>query len=114
MRLLLLINWILSSCWDVHTFVLPILGHERGLSASVIGAILGTFAIAATVVRVVVPMIALSPAGVGGDHRGDAVRGGSLRRVSIIALAVGDVPVFGPVDIARFGTADDHEHPAFP
>ena len=58
MRLLLLINWILSSCWDVHTFVLPILGHERGLSASVIGAILGTFAIAATVVRVAMPMIA--------------------------------------------------------
>lgn len=58
MRLLLLINWILTSCWDVHTFVLPILGHERGLSASVIGAILGTFAIAATVVRLVMPMIA--------------------------------------------------------
>ncbi|WP_305074757.1 MFS transporter [Propionivibrio sp.] len=58
MRLLLLINWILSSCWDVHTFVLPILGHERGLSASVIGAILGTFAVAATVVRLVMPMIA--------------------------------------------------------
>ncbi len=58
MRLLLLINWIVTSCWDVHTFVLPILGHERGLSASVIGAILGTFAVAATVVRLVMPMIA--------------------------------------------------------
>lgn len=58
MRRLLLINWILTSCWDVHTFVLPILGHERGLSASVIGAILGTFAVAATVVRLVMPMIA--------------------------------------------------------
>ncbi len=58
MRLLLLINWILTSCWDVHTFVLPILGHERGLSASAIGAILGTFAVAATVVRLIMPMIA--------------------------------------------------------
>jgi len=58
MRLLLLINWILTSCWDVHTFVLPILGYERGLSASVIGAILGTFAIAATVVRLIMPVIA--------------------------------------------------------
>ncbi len=58
MRLLLLINWILTSCWDVHTFVLPILGYERGLSASVIGAILGTFAVAATVIRLVMPMIA--------------------------------------------------------
>jgi hypothetical protein len=37
----LLLNWALSSCWDVHTFVVPILGHERGLPASVIGSILG-------------------------------------------------------------------------
>lgn len=58
MRVLLLVNWILSSCWDVHTFVLPVLGYERGLSASMIGAILGTFAIAATVVRLFIPMIA--------------------------------------------------------
>jgi MFS family permease len=32
-RRLLLVNWLLSSCWDVHTFVVPVLGHERGLSA---------------------------------------------------------------------------------
>ena len=58
MRRLLLINWLLSSCWDVHTFVLPILGHERGLSASVIGSILGAFAIAATVIRLLMPSVA--------------------------------------------------------
>ena len=58
MRRLLLINWVLSSCWDVHTFVLPVLGHERGFSASVIGMILGFFAIAATLVRVAIPIIA--------------------------------------------------------
>lgn len=58
MRVLLLINWVLSSCWDVHTFVLPILGHERGFSASVIGILLGTFAVAATLVRVVMSAIA--------------------------------------------------------
>jgi sugar phosphate permease len=58
MRRLLLVNWLLSSCWDVHTFVVPVLGHERGFSASVIGAILGAFAIAATVVRVVLPFVA--------------------------------------------------------
>lgn len=58
MRLLLLINWILTSCWDVHTFVLPILGYERGLSASVIGTLLGIFAVAATVVRLFMPMVA--------------------------------------------------------
>ena len=26
MRRLLLVNWLLASCWDVHTFVVPILG----------------------------------------------------------------------------------------
>ena len=58
MRHLLLINWVLTSCWDVHTFVLPVLGYERGLSASVIGTLLGSFAIAATAVRLVMPMLA--------------------------------------------------------
>jgi len=58
MRRLMLINWVLSSCWDVHTFVVPVLGHERGLSASVIGAILGSFALAATLIRVVMPFFA--------------------------------------------------------
>lgn len=57
-RRLLLVNWLLASCWDVHTFVVPVLGHERGLSASVIGTILGGFAVAAALVRVVLPMIA--------------------------------------------------------
>ena len=56
-RRLLLLNWALSSCWDVHTFVVPILGHERGLPASVIGTILGAFAIAAAVIRMLMPVI---------------------------------------------------------
>ena len=59
MRQLLLVNWILSSCWDVHTFVVPILGHERAFSASVIGTILGGFAIAAAAVRVAMPLVAV-------------------------------------------------------
>jgi MFS family permease len=57
-RRLLIVNWFLSSAWDVHTFVVPVLGHERGLSASVIGTILGAFAIAAAAVRVLLPVIA--------------------------------------------------------
>jgi MFS family permease len=59
MRRLLLVNWLLSSCWDVHTFVVPVLGHERAFSASVIGAILGSFAIAAACVRVAMPLLAV-------------------------------------------------------
>lgn len=58
MRRLLLVNWLLSSCWDVHTFVVPVLGNQRGLSASAIGAILGGFALAATLVRVALPLLA--------------------------------------------------------
>ena len=37
---------------------MPVLGHERGLSASVIGTILGLFAFAAAAIRVVLPMLA--------------------------------------------------------
>lgn len=58
MRRLILVNWLLSSCWDVHTFVVPVLGYERGFSASVIGAILAGFALAATLVRVALPLLA--------------------------------------------------------
>ena len=57
-RRLLILNWLLSSCWDVHTFVVPLLGHERGLSASAIGTILGMFALAAAVIRVIMPFVA--------------------------------------------------------
>jgi len=52
------VNWFLATCWDVHTFVVPVLGHERGFSASVIGAILGAFAVAAACIRVLLPMFA--------------------------------------------------------
>lgn len=57
-RRLLFVNWLQSASWDVHTFVLPLLGHERGLSASVIGSILGAFALAAAAVRLLLPFVA--------------------------------------------------------
>ena len=57
-RRLMLVNWFLSSCWDVHTFVVPVLGFERGISASVIGSILGAFALAAAAVRLLMPLLA--------------------------------------------------------
>jgi len=57
-RRLLLVNWVVASCWDVHTFLVPVLGHEHDLSASVIGSIMGAFAVAATAVRVLLPLIA--------------------------------------------------------
>jgi MFS family permease len=57
-RRLLMVNWFMSACWDVHTFVVPVLGHERGLSASAIGTILGAFAIAAALIRMMLPLLA--------------------------------------------------------
>ena len=54
----MLVNWLLSSCWDVHTFMVPVLGIERGLSAAVIGSIVGAYALAAAAIRVVMPFVA--------------------------------------------------------
>jgi predicted MFS family arabinose efflux permease len=42
----------------VHSFLVPILGHERGFSASAIGLILGIFATAVAGVRLAIPLIA--------------------------------------------------------
>ena len=42
----------------MHTFLVPILGHERGFSASAIGLVLGVFAIAVAAVRLVIPLLA--------------------------------------------------------
>ncbi len=58
LRRLLLANWLQSIAWDSHTFVLPLLGHDRGLEASVIGALMGAFAIAAAGIRVALPLLA--------------------------------------------------------
>jgi predicted MFS family arabinose efflux permease len=58
LRRLLLVNWLLSSSWDMHSFVVPILGHERGFSASAIGIVLGAFAAAVSLVRLAIPLLA--------------------------------------------------------
>ena len=55
---LLLVNWLLSASWDVHTFLVPILGHERGFSASAIGLVLGVFAASVAAVRLAIPVLA--------------------------------------------------------
>ena len=58
LRRLLAVNWLLSASWDVHAFVVPILGHERGFSASAIGLVLGVFATAVALVRLAIPVLA--------------------------------------------------------
>jgi MFS family permease len=58
MKRLLAINWFFSTSWDLHSFLVPLLGHELGLAASVIGAVLGVFSLAVTGVRLLVPLLA--------------------------------------------------------
>ena len=57
MQRLLLVNFLMSSSWDLHSFIVPVIGHERGFSASAIGLILGVFAAAVAGVRVVIPFL---------------------------------------------------------
>jgi len=56
LKRLLVVNWVLSACWDVHLFAVPILGFERGFSATTIGLILGTFTLAVSGVRLLIPL----------------------------------------------------------
>ena len=55
---LMMVNWFVSSSWDVHSLVVPLLGVERGLSASQIGMILAAFAVATGLVRLLLPLLA--------------------------------------------------------
>ncbi len=57
-RTLLFLNCLLAAAWDVHAFMVPVLGHEFGFSAATIGLVVGSFAAAATAVRLVLPMVA--------------------------------------------------------
>jgi len=58
LKRLMMVNLLLSACWDVHTFAVPVLGHERNFSASTIGLILGSFTLAVTAIRLVIPLLA--------------------------------------------------------
>lgn len=57
-RRLLLVSWLVSVCWDVHGFALPLLGVERGLSASALGAVLAAYAAASMLARLLMPLLA--------------------------------------------------------
>lgn len=57
-RRLLFVNWLIAASWDAHSFALPILGHQRALSASAIGAVLAAYAVASGGVRLLIPLLA--------------------------------------------------------
>lgn len=48
---------VLSMAWDLFTFVMPIHGTRLGLSASVIGLVLGCFGGAIFLVRLILPLV---------------------------------------------------------
>jgi predicted MFS family arabinose efflux permease len=59
LRLVFAVTGVLAMAWDLFFFVMPIHGTSIGLSASTIGGILGTFALATFVVRMFLPWLAL-------------------------------------------------------
>ena len=60
MRQIYVVGTLLSSAWDMFTFVLPIHASHLGFSASSIGLILGAFAAATFTVRLAMPWISRS------------------------------------------------------
>ena len=56
LRRAILISGLVVTGWDLYGFYVPIYGHSIGLSASTIGVILGAFAVASFVVRIVLPL----------------------------------------------------------
>jgi MFS family permease len=57
-RRLLFVSWLVSVSWDVYGFALPLLGVERGLSASALGGVLAAYAAASMSVRLLMPLLA--------------------------------------------------------
>jgi len=50
-------NLLLAGAWDTHMFLVPIYGVQRELSATTIGLILASFALATFLIRTVLPWI---------------------------------------------------------
>ena len=57
LRRVFIASGLLNMAWDLYTFVIPIYGSRIGLSASTIGAIMGSFAIAIFAVRLLLPLL---------------------------------------------------------
>jgi predicted MFS family arabinose efflux permease len=57
LRRVFIASGLLNMAWDLYTFVMPIYGSRIGLSASTIGAVMGSFAIAIFAVRLLLPLL---------------------------------------------------------
>ncbi|HRE13614.1 MAG TPA: MFS transporter [Usitatibacteraceae bacterium] len=58
LRRVFLVTGVLAMAWDLFVFVMPIYGTSIGLSASAIGALLGSFAAATFAIRLFLPWLA--------------------------------------------------------
>jgi MFS family permease len=85
LRRLLFVSWLVSLSWDVHGFALPLLGVERGLSASALGGILAAYAVASMSVRLLMPLLA----------------GRLMRRTLLTAALLLTCAVFGAYPLLR-------------
>ena len=79
LRRAIIVSGLVVTGWDLYGFYVPIYGHSIGLSASTIGVILGVFAVASFVVRIVLPLF---------------TRRYGVERVLSIAMFAGAAPVF--------------------
>jgi len=57
MRRVIVASGLLNMAWDLYAFVIPIYGSRISLSASTIGTIMGSFAIATFTVRLMLPLL---------------------------------------------------------
>jgi predicted MFS family arabinose efflux permease len=57
LRRVLIASGMLNMAWDLYTFSMPIYGSRLGLSASTIGAVMGSFALAIFAVRLLLPIV---------------------------------------------------------
>ncbi len=58
LRRVFVVTGVLAMAWDLFVFVMPIYGTAIGLSASTIGAVLGSFAAATFAIRLALPWLA--------------------------------------------------------
>jgi len=57
LRRVIIASGLLNMAWDLYAFVIPIYGSRISLSASTIGTIMGSFAIATFAVRLTLPLL---------------------------------------------------------
>jgi MFS family permease len=57
LRNVLIATALISMCWDLQTFMVPVHGSSVGLSASEVGLVLGAFAVATFTIRAAMPWL---------------------------------------------------------